>query len=32
MKEKSGAGIVWCGGRKPMKGRWIGLKVSRLRP
>ena len=26
IKEKSGAGIVWCAGRKPMKGRWIGLK------
>jgi flavin-dependent dehydrogenase len=26
LKEKSGAGIVWCVGRKPMRGRWIGLK------
>src|SRR5262245_9327123 len=26
IKEKSGAGIVWCAGRQPMRGRWIGLK------
>ena len=26
LKEKSGAGIVWCAGRRPTRGRWIGLK------
>jgi flavin-dependent dehydrogenase len=26
IQEKSGAGIVCCAGRKPMKGPWIGLK------
>jgi flavin-dependent dehydrogenase len=26
IKGRSGAGIVWCGGRKPTKGHWIGLK------
>jgi menaquinone-9 beta-reductase len=25
-QQRSGAGIVWCGGRKPVKGSWIGLK------
>ena len=26
IKEKSGPGIVWCGGRIPTRGRWLGLK------
>ena len=26
VKEKSGPGIVWSAGRKPMRGCWIGLK------
>jgi flavin-dependent dehydrogenase len=26
LQEKPGAGIVWCAGRKPVKGPWIGLK------
>ena len=26
LKEKSGAGVVCCGGRKPTRGDWIGLK------
>jgi flavin-dependent dehydrogenase len=26
IKEKSGPGIVWCAGRKSVRGHWIGLK------
>ncbi len=26
VKAKSDAGVVWCGGRTPARGRWIGLK------
>ena len=30
LKPKSGEGLVWCGGRMPAKGRWIGLKCHVL--
>jgi menaquinone-9 beta-reductase len=26
VREKSGTGLVWCGGRVPARGGWIGLK------
>ncbi|HVJ57557.1 MAG TPA: hypothetical protein VM574_06960 [Terrimicrobiaceae bacterium] len=28
IKGRAGAGIVWCGGRKPTKGRWIGRALG----
>jgi menaquinone-9 beta-reductase len=30
LKPKSGEGLVWCGGRMPAKGHWIGLKCHVL--
>ncbi|MGA9578356.1 MAG: hypothetical protein WBV90_12120 [Terrimicrobiaceae bacterium] len=29
-KPQGGEGLVWCGGRMPAKGRWIGLKCHVL--